>query len=503
MDCLSFLLSLFIKKNNFCCRLVIMKNTTRYYLILFTTIAVYYVVSKYIFDQVYETIHIVIDEQFHIPQAEAYCNGNYSYWDPKITTLPGLYVISSAFLGTYFPCTTYYLRFVNLIASCVNLYLFGSILKYVYFLGTSQFKIVLQALSLTLLPPLYFFSHVYYTDTLSLTFLLAFSRLCFTNRYKTLIFLFGVYSVFMRQTNIAWVAMVFGHKLLDLLIKSSRVFGNVYVTDIKLSKNSSIAKDIDSSKLKRYYNLLDVYNALKYHLSTCFSTFFTFIGFQECAILFTHSLVLLSFVVFIFYNGSIVLGDKEAHTATLNLPQLLYFLVFYGIFGLPYVLAKLPSTLKLIFNNKLNALLLGMIFLIIVHFNTVIHPYLLADNRHFTFYIWNRWYGKYDYAIYATIPLYVFLYFSLYDNLRNQNCISFLLPYTLCVTIVLGLQKMLEVRYFLIPYIILRLRFARPSYIVVIFEFLWYLLINYAAFYVFFTKEVMWQDFDYVQRIIW
>ena len=35
-----------------------------------------------------------IDEIFHIPQAQAYCQGDFLYWDNKITTPPGL----------YFPC---------------------------------------------------------------------------------------------------------------------------------------------------------------------------------------------------------------------------------------------------------------------------------------------------------------------------------------------------------------------------------------------------------------
>ena len=30
------------------------------------------------------------DEYFHVPQAQKYCKGDYS-WDPKITTPPGLY----------------------------------------------------------------------------------------------------------------------------------------------------------------------------------------------------------------------------------------------------------------------------------------------------------------------------------------------------------------------------------------------------------------------------
>lgn len=478
-----------------------MNSSQRILALLVATLAAYFAVSKFIFDKVFETLPVVIDEQFHVPQGLAFCNKNYTYWDPKITTLPGLYLVST--LASYFECNLYNLRFVNLIASCVNLVLFLSILKFVYFIEIRKSKIVLQALSLTLLPPLYFFSHVYYTDTLSLTFLLMFSRVCFTSKYKSLILLFGFLSVLMRQTNIAWIAMVLGHKTLDILLKSSRVFGNQYLTNVNLSKNSLIARDMDSSKIKRYYNLSDVYIALKYHIRTCFTTFFSFLSLQDWLVLITHSILLVIFAAFVHVNGSIVVGDKEAHKATLHIPQLLYFLLFYGVFGLPYVLYKLPSTLLLLRINKLKMFLLALVIGATVHFNTVVHPYLLADNRHFTFYVWNRWFGKYDFAVYATVPVYVFLLFSLYDNLKDQNCISFLLPYTVCTFIVLGLQRMIEVRYFLIPYIILRLRFVRPPYFIVLFELFWFLCINACAFYVFFTREVFWSDFDYAQRIIW
>lgn len=480
-----------------------MNSSQRILVLLIATLSAYFATSKYIFDQVYDTLPVVIDELFHVPQGLAYCNANYSYWDPKITTLPGLYLVSATAIKSFFECNLYNLRFVNLIASCVNLVLFVSILKYVYFIEIRKSKIVLQALSLTILPPLYFFSHVYYTDTISLTFLLAFSRLCFTSHFKSLMLVFGFLSVLMRQTNIAWIAMVFGHKALDILLKSSRVFGNQYLTNVTFSKNSLIARDIDKSKLKRYYNLYDVSIALKYHIRTCFTSFFKFLSLQDWLVLITHSILLVSFVVFVYVNGSIVVGDKKAHEPTLHAPQLLYFLLFYGVFGLPYVLAKLPSTVQLIISNKLNIVLLALAMGAIVHFNTVVHPYLLADNRHFTFYVWNRWFGKYDFAVYATIPVYIFLLFSLYDNIKDQNCVSFLLPYSVCLFLVLGLQKMIEVRYFLIPYIILRLRFIRPSYYIVLFELFWYVAINACAFYVFFNKEVIWSDFDYVQRIIW
>lgn len=476
-------------------------GAANYYGLLFIITTAYFTISKRIFDEVNEKARIVIDELFHLPQGEAYCNGNFSYWDPKITTLPGLYLVSSTFLGTYFPCTKYNLRFINLVASCINLILFSSILKFVYYGSNS--KVLLQALNLAILPPLYFFSHVYYTDTLSLTFLLAFSRLCFTNKHRLFILIFGALSILMRQTNVVWIAMVFGHKLLDIFIRSSRVFGNHYVSNMNLSKKSLIAQDVDTSKLKRYYNLSDVFYATKYHLKTLFKTFFKYLTFQDFVTLSTHSILLISFIIFLYNNGSIVLGDKNAHEVTIHLPQLLYFLLFYGVFGLPYVIAKLPSTLKLIFNNKVKVLLLGIFFGVIVHFNTIAHPYLLADNRHFTFYVWQRWFGKYEFAIYTTIPVYIFLLFNLYDNLVDQNCISFLLPYSVSIFLVLALQKMIEIRYFLIPYIILRLRFVKPHMWMVVFEFLWYLVLNTAAFNVFFNREVFWNDFDYVQRIIW
>lgn len=481
-----------------------MKPGKKYYMLLMATVAVYFMASKMVFDKVNETSKVVIDELFHIPQGLSCCNGNFSYWDPKITTLPGLYLVTAAFIGSYIPCDTYNLRFINLVASCLNLILFSSILQFIYGnQNKSQFKIILQALNLALLPPLYFFSHVYYTDTLSLLFLLMFSTLCFINKSKYFIFIFGVLSVLMRQTNVVWIAMVFGHKILDILIRSSRVFGNRYLTNTTLSKRSLIARDIDASKLKRYYGISDVYIALKYHLSTFFTTSFQFITVTDWFVIIQQLTIMILFVVFVYLNGSIVVGDKDSHTATLHLPQLLYFLLFYGVFGIPYVLMKLMSTLKLLFRNKLLSVLIAGVFLFAVHYNTEVHPYILADNRHYTFYIWNRWYGKYDYAKYATVPLYVFLLFSLYDNLKDQNCISFLLPYSMSLFLALALQRLVEIRYFLIPYIILRLRFVRPSLETVLLEFVWYVILNVITFYIFFTKEIVWSDFSEFQRIIW
>jgi alpha-1,2-glucosyltransferase len=39
------------------------------------------------------------DEPFHVPMTQRYCNGDFGYWDPKITTFPGLYVLGSGYAG--------------------------------------------------------------------------------------------------------------------------------------------------------------------------------------------------------------------------------------------------------------------------------------------------------------------------------------------------------------------------------------------------------------------
>ena len=47
-----------------------------------------------------------MDEIFHIPQAQHYCAGNFTHWDNKITTLPGLYLFSVGMLEPVYKLST-------------------------------------------------------------------------------------------------------------------------------------------------------------------------------------------------------------------------------------------------------------------------------------------------------------------------------------------------------------------------------------------------------------
>ncbi|KAM9026212.1 dol-P-Glc:Glc(2)Man(9)GlcNAc(2)-PP-Dol alpha-1,2-glucosyltransferase isoform 4-T4 [Guaruba guarouba] len=89
-----------------------------------------------------------MDEAFHVPQAQAYCQGRFLQvlrgavpWDPMITTLPGLYLVS---VGIVKPvawlcgwtgsvvCSTGMLRFINLLFSAGNFYLLYLLLSKIH-----------------------------------------------------------------------------------------------------------------------------------------------------------------------------------------------------------------------------------------------------------------------------------------------------------------------------------------------------------------------------------
>ena len=44
-----------------------------------------------------EDRHSTQDEWFHVPQTQQYCRGDFKHWDPKITTFPGLYLLSTPY----------------------------------------------------------------------------------------------------------------------------------------------------------------------------------------------------------------------------------------------------------------------------------------------------------------------------------------------------------------------------------------------------------------------
>ncbi|KAL1492502.1 hypothetical protein ABEB36_010746 [Hypothenemus hampei] len=454
---------------------------TRSSIFLLVTFTSYAILSKILFDYIYSAANLIVDEEFHLPLGEQYCKFHFNTWDPKVTTLPGLYLVSSALLGPFGLCSIYWLRSISLLFSCINLLLF-----YVLFSRTVQneWQKVSLAIMMNLLPPLYFMSHIYYTDIVSLTTVLIFIILNERGQHY-FASLAGFFSIICRQTNVIFVA-IYGGKY---------VLKGLYDSWVQKTDPFKKAGDFPIKNVKPF--LLDILgNPFKILQNTTIHFWLNSLCYLS---------LLVFFLVFLIVNGGIVVGDRNAHHISINIPQLFYFSLFCLIFGWPHFLGEVLNFVTFAKNHKVFILIFTFIAFVIVHFNTVVHPYLLADNRHLIFYVWSRFYGKYWWFRYAIIPVYVFSLYVLFKILWNPRDVSFFILFTVGVTLLLVSQSLLELRYFLLPYIIIRVKTKNVDTAVfnMVLEFVTYSVMNMITFNIFFTKTLYWTDMDYPQRIIW
>jgi alpha-1,2-glucosyltransferase len=193
------------------------------------------------------------------------------------------------------------------------------------------------------------------------------------------------------------------------------------------------------------------------------------------------SLVLLaSFAVFILYNGSVVLGDKSNHISTLHLPQLLYFFAFTIFFSWPTLLSLLSAPRTLISRLPRPATLafFAILACLAIHFNTIIHPFLLADNRHYTFYTVRLLLFSHPLTRCLAIPVYLVCGFltiaALGGTARPRRGsvvaisrgraetpdavhVSWVLVWLMSTALSLVTAPLIEPRYFIIPWLVWRL----------------------------------------------
>ncbi|EDV97134.1 putative Dol-P-Glc:Glc(2)Man(9)GlcNAc(2)-PP-Dol alpha-1,2-glucosyltransferase [Drosophila grimshawi] len=430
-----------------------------------------------LFLRVNGTADYIIDEEFHIPQGMAFCRKQFDVWDNKITTFPGLYLLALV-LHPFNGCSVTGLRLLSLAGAGINILLMYKIRRRTLAGTGGNAYAAHEAITLSVLPPLYFFSHLYYTDTLSLTMVLLFYNYWQQEAHLPAA-VWGAASVLMRQTNIVWVCMCCGITILDTLVQQCTKTRPESKQQIRLFGSELWLQLLGSPQL--------VCNCILRILAKC------------CF----YASIILPFIGFICINGSIVVGDKSAHEASLHLPQLFYFTIFAAGFGISNTLRQLRFAFGLLRRNLLLTLVGILLIATVVHFNTVVHPYLLADNRHYTFYVWSRLYGRFWWFRYAMSPIYLLALVLLCCGLRHMPD-SFKLMFPLSLLLVLCFQRLLELRYFLVPYVLFRLhtRPARKGFAEWL-ELGVHLLLNVVTFYVYFTKVFYWQNYRKPQRIIW
>ncbi|XP_012147646.1 alpha-1,2-glucosyltransferase Alg10 [Megachile rotundata] len=426
-----------------------------------------------------------IDEVFHVNQTLQYCDGNFTQWDQKITTLPGLYILATLILSPLKLCNIFYLRCINLLGTFLNLYLTNSILKQISITHRMQrwdnwIKLSV-ACNITFFPPLFFWHFLYYTDVVSLNAVLLMVLLHLHKQFKLAAFV-GLLSVIIRQTNIIWVAFLTMECLFDIL-------------DNKIGKSISP---------KQYNSVTYVKLLWKRLIDEIFSGWKSFVMLMNEILikLFPYVTVCLTFVAFVFWNKGIVVGDRSAHTPTVHIPQLLYFSAFLSCFLWPYMIVHWKDYFKFIRKHWALESFFLVLLILIVHFNTLVHPYVLADNRHYVFYLWNKFMGKYWWFKYLLVPVYSFTLYTMFCGIKHLRFMS-QINYIFMVSVILIPQLLIEPRYFIVPYVFYHLFIQKPKKWQIVAESMTTLIVNFLQFYIFVNKVFYWSDIPNPQRISW
>ncbi|KAI8601738.1 glucosyltransferase [Dissophora ornata] len=422
-----------------------------------------------------------MDEIFHVPQAQRYCQGDFWTWDPKLTTPPGLYVISNLLLAAMRPlCSTYLLRLTNLVYPVLILYTVAALLSHFHPHLTRQERFNTAAV-IVCFPVLYFFNFMYYTDGGSAAFVLL-SWLAAKKKYHLLAALVCAVAVTFRQTNIIWALFILGTALLDLASTSDR-------------------RKFDP-KAVFLHSPLQLINALDGFVRMLFAKLPNVL-----AMALPYLGLLAGFAAFVKWNGGIVLGDRSNHVPVLHVVQLFYFVAFtaglsiFAILGtVPFArLLRIPSTSR----SWIATLAVASVMVVCVQRFTIVHPFLLADNRHYTFYLW-RLLSRHNWAIlYALVPCYMLAAWFCWQAIASEQTMLWTVIYATATALTLIPSPLLEFRYFITPYLVYRVAMRQPRGVWLFFELLTYVALNVFTVWMFLKRPFQAPHEEGLQRFMW
>ncbi|KAK7619694.1 alpha-1,2 glucosyltransferase alg-10 [Phyllosticta citricarpa] len=388
--------------------------------------------------------------------------------------------------------------------------------------------------------------------------------------------LIGVAALFFRQTNIFWVAVFpAGLAVVQALKKSAHPPPEEAKQDTILDVLRISAMNMSVYDKPVRFASVDDY--VKTTLSLCIAALRYPVA--VIAAVAPYAILIALFASFVVWNGGVVLGDKSNHVATLHLPQMLYIWPYILFFSFPILAPSIISALlSLVPATAVPARFRSLttpgqkdllprvsvlaawtlVAAVIVHFNTIIHPFTLADNRHYVFYVFRilRLYpllkrmGRNSSARLAATPRLtpaaaeeekkqaasqqgggrkevVVPKDVTKDDLVEEGCqVSFVLVWLATTALNLVTAPLVEPRYLIVPWIMWRLHFpigqgekregegsadgkgaaqmpaaAHGTWLWV--ETAWFLLVNLATGYVFLNWGFEWrQEPGSVQRFM-
>lgn len=141
--------------------------------------------------------------------------------------------------------------------------------------------------------------------------------------------------------------------------------------------------------------------------------------------------------------------------------------------------------------------------LISVHFFSIAHPYLLADNRHYPFYLWRKVINRYWFMKYLLVPIYSYLWLSIFSILVKSQKKIWVVAYFLATAATLVPAPLIEFRYYTIPFFFLILHSHVNDDRSWIMMGLLYAAVNCFTMFMFLFRPFSWTHEPGVQRFIW
>lgn len=155
-----------------------------------------------------------------------------------------------------------------------------------------------------------------------------------------------------------------------------------------------------------------------------------------------HLTLAACFAAFIVLNKGIVVGDRENHMPVMHTSQLLHLSLVLSIY-LPVSWKALKSTFRALSAGI--TLILVSLIVISLELGWFEHPFLLSDNRHYTFYLW-----KYLFHPYRLQLLPAYLLSVLYISSAHNDALKYSV-WVLCSAASLVPAHLVEPRYFIQP----------------------------------------------------
>uniref|UniRef100_A0A0E0H2V3 Dol-P-Glc:Glc(2)Man(9)GlcNAc(2)-PP-Dol alpha-1,2-glucosyltransferase n=1 Tax=Oryza nivara TaxID=4536 RepID=A0A0E0H2V3_ORYNI len=461
------------------------------------------------------------------PSAEAYRSAS-----GEVVTSSGYY-ISLAYVASLFPgawvtriaeafdalCTTALLRSTNVIMAMICGVLVHDLLLCIR-PKIGKRKATAFAILVALYPIHWFFTFLYYTDVASLAAVLAMYLFCLKKQFWVSA-AFGAFSILLRQTNVIWMIFFAANGAIAhaqyLYVKDNVCYENSELTDKSNKEASHMDNKTTAPGLRRRRNNNPINKREVVSESNIMYSSFTEeiwdaifkLWNSKCEVLIAFipfAMVLLVFVAFIVWNGGIVLGAKEAHVVSPHFAQFLYFGLVSAAALLPWHFT--PTRASDLFHwcrkNKTYssfAILVALgLSLVAVHLFSIAHPYLLADNRHYTFYIWRKVIQVHWMMKYSLTPVYVYSWFSIVNILGKSQTRLWVLSFVLSVALAVIPAPLVEFRYYTIPLVILVLHSPVISNVKLLALGFLYAAVDFFTLAMFLFRPFQWQHEPGTQR---